>query len=162
MFIVAYSQLSYTHSFNSSELLGNSNCIGIHASSMIIVFYYSFFFWLYRDATSIAAPFCQFYAYLSVFFVRLCFQFLDHCDKLILRIWVVFLSHSLIVNKENSSSNLVLSLFHVLWLMNIFDYVLDILLSNLLYIHAWDSTWIICSLQVKEVHPWKLWREEEQ
>ena len=29
-------------------------------------------------------------------------------------------------NKENSSSNLVLSLFHVLWLMNIFDYMFDI------------------------------------
>ena len=44
-----------------------------------------------------------------------------------LRSWVVLLSHSLIVNKENYSSNIVLSLFHVLWLMNIFDYVLDIL-----------------------------------
>ena len=32
-----------------------------------------------------------------------------------------------IVNKENPSSNFVLSLFHVLWLMNIFDYALDIL-----------------------------------
>ena len=31
-----------------------------------------------------------------------------------LRRWVVHLSHSLIVNKENSSSNFVLSLFHVL------------------------------------------------
>ena len=31
-----------------------------------------------------------------------------------LRLWVVHLSHSLIVNKENSSSNFVLSLFHVL------------------------------------------------
>ena len=30
------------------------------------------------------------------------------------RCWVVHLSHSLIVNKENSSSNFVLSLFHVL------------------------------------------------
>ena len=50
---------------------------------MIIVLYYSLFIWLYRAATSIAAPFCQFYDYLSVFFVRLCFQFLDHCDKLI-------------------------------------------------------------------------------
>ena len=40
------------------------------------------------------------------------------------RRWVVHLSHSLIVNKENSSSNSVLSLFHVSWLMNIFDYVL--------------------------------------
>ena len=37
------------------------------------------------------------------------------------RHWVVHLSHSLIVNKENSSSNFVLSLFHVSWLMNIFD-----------------------------------------
>ena len=44
-----------------------------------------------------------------------------------LRSWVVLLSHSLIVNKENSSSNNVLSLFHVLWLMNLFDYALDIL-----------------------------------
>ena len=35
--------------------------------------------------------------------------------------WVVLLSHPLIVNKENSSSNIVLSPFHVLWLMNIFD-----------------------------------------
>ena len=43
------------------------------------------------------------------------------------RSWVVLLSHSLIVNKDNSSSNLVLSLFHVLWLMNIFDYMFDIL-----------------------------------
>ena len=38
-----------------------------------------------------------------------------------LRRWVVHLSHSLIVNKENSSSNFLLSLFHVLGLMNIFD-----------------------------------------
>ena len=44
-----------------------------------------------------------------------------------LRSWVVLLSHSLIVNKENSSSNIVLSLFHVLWLMNVFDYIFDIL-----------------------------------
>ena len=44
-----------------------------------------------------------------------------------LRSWVVLLSHSLIVNKENYSSNIVLSLFHVLWLMNIFSYALDIL-----------------------------------
>ena len=44
-----------------------------------------------------------------------------------LRSWVVLLSHSLIVNKENSSSNLVLSLFHVLCLMNVFDYMFDIL-----------------------------------
>ena len=36
------------------------------------------------------------------------------------RRWVVHLSHSLIVNKENSSSNFMLSLFHVSWLMNIF------------------------------------------
>ena len=43
------------------------------------------------------------------------------------RRWVVLLSHSLIVNKENSCSNIVLSLFHVSWLMNIFDYALDIL-----------------------------------
>ena len=33
----------------------------------------------------------------------------------------------LIVNKENYSSNIVLSLFHVSWLMNIFDYLFDIL-----------------------------------
>ena len=32
-----------------------------------------------------------------------------------LKCWVVHLSHSLIVNKDNSSSNIVLSLFHVLW-----------------------------------------------
>ena len=38
-----------------------------------------------------------------------------------LRGWVVHLSHSLIVNKDNSCSNIVLSLFHALWLMNIFD-----------------------------------------
>ena len=44
-----------------------------------------------------------------------------------LRSWVVILSHSLIVNKDNSSCNIVLSLFHVLWLMNVFDYVFDIL-----------------------------------
>ena len=31
-----------------------------------------------------------------------------------LKRWVVHLSHSLIVNKDNSSSNIVLSLFHVL------------------------------------------------
>ena len=37
------------------------------------------------------------------------------------------LSHSLIFNKENYSSNIVLSLFHVLWLMNVFDYIFDIL-----------------------------------
>ena len=41
--------------------------------------------------------------------------------------WIVLLSHSLIVNKDNSSSNIVLSLFHVSWLMNILDYVLDVL-----------------------------------
>ena len=35
--------------------------------------------------------------------------------------WVVHLSHSLIVNKDNYSSNIMLSLFHVLWLMNIFN-----------------------------------------
>ena len=67
-----------------NDLLVNSNCLGIHAYCMIIVLYHHSFIWLYRDDTSIVAPFCQFYAYLSVFFVRLCFQFLDHCDKLIL------------------------------------------------------------------------------
>ena len=46
-----------------------------------------------------------------------------HCVKR----WVVLLSYSSLVNKENSSSNLVLSLFHVFWLMNIFDYMFDIL-----------------------------------
>ena len=83
VFTVAYSQLSYTHSFNLNDLLGNPNCLGIHAPCMIIVLYNHSFIWLYRVATSIAAPFCQFYAYLPVFFVRLYFQFLDHCDKLI-------------------------------------------------------------------------------
>ena len=38
-----------------------------------------------------------------------------------IRCWVVHLSHSLIVNKENYSSNFVLNIFHVSWLMNIFD-----------------------------------------
>ena len=80
---MAYSQLSYTKSFNTNDLLGNLNCLGIHASCMIIVLYHHSFIWLYRAATSIAAPFWKFYAYLSVFFMRLCFQFLDHCDKLI-------------------------------------------------------------------------------
>ena len=31
------------------------------------------------------------------------------------KIWVVFLSYSSLVNKENSSSNLVMSLSHVYW-----------------------------------------------
>ena len=44
-----------------------------------------------------------------------------------LRSWVVLLSHSSIVNKENSSSNLVLILFHVFWLMDIFAYMFHIL-----------------------------------
>ena len=44
-----------------------------------------------------------------------------------LRRWVVHLSHSLIINKEIYSSNIVLSLFHVSWLMNIFDQALYIL-----------------------------------
>ena len=57
--------------------------LGIHASGMIIVLYHHSFIWLYKASTSIAAPFCQFYAYLSEFFVRLCFQFLDYYDKLI-------------------------------------------------------------------------------
>ena len=82
MFTVAYSQLSYTHSFNSNGLIENSNCFGIHASCMIILLF--IIHWLYRATTSITAPFCQFYAYLSVFFVRLCFQFLDRCEKLIM------------------------------------------------------------------------------
>ena len=43
-----------------------------------------------------------------------------------LRSWVVLLSHSLSVNKDNSSTNIVLSLFHVFWLMNIFAYMFDI------------------------------------
>ena len=76
-------QLSYTHSFNLNDLLGNSNFIGIHPPCMIIVLYYSLFIDYIELQHSIAAPFCQFDAYLSVFFVRLCFQFLDHCDKLI-------------------------------------------------------------------------------
>ena len=42
-----------------------------------------------------------------------------------LRSWVVLLSHSSIVNKDNSSSNLVVSLFHVYWLMNIFVYMFN-------------------------------------
>ena len=40
---------------------------------------------------------------------------------------IAFGYNTLIFNKENSSSNLVLSLFHVLWLMNVFDYIFDIL-----------------------------------
>ena len=44
-----------------------------------------------------------------------------------LRSWVVLLSHSSIVNEENSSSNLVLSLFHVYWLMNILVYMLNVI-----------------------------------
>ena len=51
------------------------------AWSLYCIIHYSF--WLYIAATSIAAPFCQFYDYLSIFFVRLCFQFLNHCEKLI-------------------------------------------------------------------------------
>ena len=43
------------------------------------------------------------------------------------RRWDVHLSHSLIVNKENSSSNFVLNLFHILWLMNVFAYMFNIL-----------------------------------
>ena len=87
VFTMAQSQLSYTHPLTSNDLFEYSNCLGIHASCMIIVWYHSLFIWLYKSATSIAAPFCQFYAYLSEFFVRLCFQFLDHCDKLISIKW---------------------------------------------------------------------------
>ena len=63
-----------------------------------------------------------------------------------LRRWVVHLSHSLIVNKENYSSNFVLSLFHVLgfdeyiWLSTIYVVYLPIIytcirsyLDNLLF-----------------------------
>ena len=53
MSIVADIQLSYTHSFDSNDLLGNSNCLGIHASWFLhdhcIVL--SLFYWLYRAAT---------------------------------------------------------------------------------------------------------------
>ena len=76
MLNVADIQLSYTHPCNLNDLLEYSNCLGIHApcmTSMTIVLYYLLFIDLYRAATSIIAPFCQFYAYLSVFFVRLCF-----------------------------------------------------------------------------------------
>ena len=41
-----------------------------------------------------------------------------------LRSWVVLLSYSPLVNKENSSSNLVLSLLHVYWLNGYADYVI--------------------------------------
>ena len=75
-------QFSYTHLFNSNDLLGNSNCLGIHASCMIIILYYSLFIDYIELQHSIAAPFYQFYAYFPIFFVRLCFQFLDNCDKL--------------------------------------------------------------------------------
>ena len=44
-----------------------------------------------------------------------------------LRSYVVLLSHSPIVNKENSSSNLVLCIFHVYWLMNMFVYIINML-----------------------------------
>ena len=44
-----------------------------------------------------------------------------------LRRCVVLLSYSSIVNKDNSSSNLVLSPFHVFWLINIFAYMFNIL-----------------------------------
>ena len=43
--------------------------------------------------------------------------------------WVVFLSYSSIVNKENSSSNLVLCIFHVYWLANMF-----VLIINMMFI----------------------------
>ena len=66
--------------------------------------------WLYKAATSIAAPFCQFYAYLSVFFVRLCFQFLDHCDKLIIYIYKFFTSWIGMETNVRKSSK---KLFHV-------------------------------------------------
>ena len=47
-----YNQLRYTHSFNSNELLGNSNCLGIHTPCIIIVLYYSFFI----DYTELLLP----------------------------------------------------------------------------------------------------------
>ena len=43
------------------------------------------------------------------------------------RSWVVLLSYSPLVNKENSSSNLVLSLFHVYLLNGYVDYVIYML-----------------------------------
>ena len=36
-------KLSYSHSFNLNDILGNLNCLGIHAYCMIIVLYYSLF-----------------------------------------------------------------------------------------------------------------------
>ena len=59
------------------ELFWHSSILHDHCIVLFIIH------WLYRATTSIAAPFCQFYAYMCVFFVRLCFEFLDHCDKLI-------------------------------------------------------------------------------
>ena len=44
-----------------------------------------------------------------------------------LKSWVVLLSYSSILNKENFYSNLVLSLFHVYWLMNILVYMLNMI-----------------------------------
>ena len=55
------------------------NSCTLHDHFIVLLILY----WLYKSSTPIVAPFCQFYAYLSVFFVRLCFQLLDHCDKLI-------------------------------------------------------------------------------
>ena len=47
--------------------------------------------------------------------------------SLCLRSWVVFLSYSSIVNKENYSSNLVLCTFHVYWLMSMFVHIINML-----------------------------------
>ena len=65
------------------------------------------------------AKLCWWYIFRSIGAAELRVLWLERSPYL--RSWVVLLSHSLIVNKENSSSNIVLSLFHVLGLMNIFD-----------------------------------------
>ena len=89
-----------------------NSCI-LHDHCIVLLILY----WLYRAVTSIATPFCQFYAYLSVFFVRLCFQFLDHCDKLIhtakiLVSWFIFIYkniYNIMERKRVTCSNSYLS-----------------------------------------------------
>ena len=58
MLTVADIQLSYTHPFNSNDLLEYLNCLGIYAPCMIITLYYSFFI----DYTYLLLPLQHHYA----------------------------------------------------------------------------------------------------
>ena len=64
---MAYIQ-SKLDSFNSNDLLGNSNFFVIHAYNMIIVLYYPFFVWIYRVATHFVAQLHHFHFLLLLIF----------------------------------------------------------------------------------------------